>query len=86
MERVSALGHRFGGVGRVKVIFREGGWGLGGAESAYWMDPATYDSIPLQVPASPEQYRHFGKIVPAENADIYDGEISSWTRKSSPRP
>ena len=52
---------------KVKVIFRQSNERI-----AYFMDRETYHAIPLLQVATPDDYRRFGNVVQAENADIYN--------------
>ncbi len=66
--RVAALWYEgMGGVVRTKVIFRD----EDGKEYAYWMGRQVYDSIPLGVEATPDDYRKFGIVNEALDTDIY---------------
>jgi len=72
MLRVCALWHEACGVVKTKVIFREGGHNnSAGKEIAYWMDRKVYDKIAIGTKATPEDYKKFGKLVEAQNTDIY---------------
>ena len=73
--RVSALIHFALGTSKVKVIFRQGGWGSSGKERAYWMNPETYDKVPIGNDlATIENYQKHGEVIEASNTDIYDIE------------
>ena len=61
--RCAALSHG----DKVKVIFQ-----MAQQDTAYFMDHATYDAIPLFQIATPEDYSRVGAVVPAANIDIYD--------------
>lgn len=65
--RHCALWHEGLGVIRTKVLFRD----ATGREYGYWMTRETYDSIPLDQEATPDDYKEFGEVFPSLDTDIY---------------
>jgi len=74
--RISALAHFALGTRRVKAIFCQGGREKGGNyddQVAYWMNPETYDAIPItDHTATVEDYKKHGELVEARSTDIYN--------------
>lgn len=73
--RIAALGHKRG----VKVLFVRGGRTPTGKYysedfKSYFMPKHVYDSIPLNVDATPSDYRKYGRITEATNNDLRDDE------------